>query len=238
MVKPKKRYPFFSLFALFAFFSIYSIGGGSGYQAEAINRKGHRASSLDLSSVFSFKTVVMVSGICGSIFAGNVFLGKFDPDPVFSTANDIPKHYFDKKESIDAVVVKVIDGDTYRVRHVNSWHKNPSFDGKLSDNTISVRIAAVDTPEIGKAGNKGQPFSAEAKEYATKKIEGKKVLLQLLAKDKYGRVLGFVKYKDTRGIRFLWNRQNDMSEQLLKRGLAVVYRQGGAQYGDETIEKW
>jgi micrococcal nuclease len=181
----------------------------------------------------SSSNILMISGIVGSLLGGLYFL---TDEPVFDTANDIPTiHYQDKKE-IEAVVIKITDGDTYRVRHVNSRHRNPEFAGKLSDHTIAVRICAVDTPEISHMGKPAQEFSKEAVDFATDKILGKKVKLKLQAKDRYGRALAFVEYTDSRGLK-IFNSKNDMSEELLKRGLAVVYRQGGAQYGG-SIDKW
>ena len=64
----------------------------------------------------------------------------------------------------------------------------------------------------------------------------KKVSLKLLAKDRYGRALAVVSYQED-GILFMKGRKADVSEELLKKGLAVVYRQGGAQY-DGNIAKW
>lgn len=153
-------------------------------------------------------------------------------EPIFETANDIPTAYYKDKKCIDAVVIKVIDGDTYRVRHVNNRHKNPEFSGKLSDHTISVRLAAVDCPETSKMGKPGQEYSKEATDFVSGKILNKKVKVNLQAKDRYGRALAFVEYGTA--LAFV----DDLSEQLLKNGLAVVYRQGGAQYGPGKIDKW
>lgn len=171
--------------------------------------------------------------MCGVIVASCWFFSS--DEPIFQTANDIPSSYFKEKKEIQGVVVKVVDGDTFRIRHVNSYHTNPAYDGKLSENTISIRIAAIDTPEIAKFGNEGQAYSNEAKEFASNKILGKKITVKLLAKDRYSRALAEVRYVESR---LLWNKNYDLAEELLKSGLAVVYRQGGAQYGKEGIEKW
>ncbi len=163
----------------------------------------------------------------------------FESFSIFSkalnTAQDIPSHYFKVKKEITCVVVKVTDGDTYRLRHVTRWRPSASFDGNLKDNTIVVRIAAVDTPETAKYGKTGQPFGKEAMEFAHEKLLGKTVKVKLLSLDQYGRVIGLVKFKETAFVVF--SRKRDISEQLLSEGLAVVYRQGGAQY-DGSIERW
>ena len=92
--------------------------------------------------------------------------------------------------------MKITDGDTYRVRHVNRNNKDPKFKGLLSENTIVVRIAAVDTPETAKFGNGGQKLGPAATEFARERLFGKKVSVKLLSKDQYGRVVGLVKYKE------------------------------------------
>ena len=58
--------------------------------------------------------------------------------------------------------VSVSDGDTVRLRHTPSLFSSGRFAGKLSENTISCRIAAVDTPETAKFGKPGQPLGEGA----------------------------------------------------------------------------
>jgi micrococcal nuclease len=111
------------------------------------------------------------------------------------------------------------------------------YTGLLSENTISIRIAAVDTPEIGKFGKVDQAYSQEAKDFASSSLLGKKVGIKLLAKDRYGRALGLVKYKDNKILPGFMSSRKDISEELLEKGLAAVYRQGGAQY-DGPVARW
>ena len=94
--------------------------------------------------------------------------------------------------------MKITDGDTYRVRNINKYNRDPKFNGLLSENTIVVRIAAVDTPETAKFGNQGQKLGPAATEFAKEKLFGKKVSVKLLSKDQYGRVVGLVKYKESK----------------------------------------
>ncbi|KAJ1427052.1 hypothetical protein B484DRAFT_431614 [Ochromonadaceae sp. CCMP2298] len=164
-------------------------------------------------------------------------IGWFFSSPIYNTAADIPTLFFKENREISAVVMKVVDGDTYRVRHVTPYHTSTDYTGLLSENTIMVRIAAVDTPEIGKFGKEGQLYSQEAKDFASTNLLGKKVVIKLLARDRYGRALGLVSYKDNKMLPGFLSSRKDISEQLLEKGLAVVYRQGGAQY-DGPVSRW
>eukprot|EP01041_Mallomonas_annulata_P005719 gene5719-11548_t len=167
-------------------------------------------------------TSVLVAAICG------ISVGINQP---FDTCGDIPSNYFKEQRTIDGKVLKVSDGDTYRIRHTPSIFSNGDVKGPLTDRTIVVRIAAVDTPETAKFGNEGQPLGKKATEFAKSRLLNKKVSVKLLSKDQYGRVIGLVSYKE--GIF-----TKDISEELLKNGLGVIYRQKGAQYGKEGYKKW
>ncbi|RYH21181.1 hypothetical protein EON65_21285 [archaeon] len=153
----------------------------------------------------------------------------------FETASDIPDSFFKGKKIIHTVVEKIVDGDTVRVRH-KSCTRARSYEGPMKDHTIMVRIAAVDTPETAKRGEKGQPFAEEARLFTEKQLKNKEVDVKLLSKDKYGRVIGRISYKSTYFFGMV-SIKRDISEELLKQGLAVVYRQGGAQY-DGGVAQW
>lgn len=153
----------------------------------------------------------------------------------YETAADIPVSMFRDKTILPVKTLKVTDGDTVRVRH-HARSSSATFPGDLKEHTIIVRFAAVDAPEIAKRGKPGQLFSEEAKHFTEEKLGGKLVKLKLLGKDQYGRVLGRIFYTE-RYFFGLFSQQRDISEELLKAGLAVVYRQGGAKY-DGSVEHW
>jgi hypothetical protein len=46
------------------------------------------------------------------------------------------------------------------------------------------------------AGNAGQPYGEEASKFIEKKILKKKIKVKLLSKDRYGRIIGVVNYKE------------------------------------------
>lgn len=96
-------------------------------------------------------------------------------------------------------VTRVVDGDTfdaivdlgYGVR----THKR-------------FRLLECDTPELG------QPLHDEATKFATDMIMGKKVFVQSMKPDVYGRYLAYV-YIDEQG--------DTLNKQLVDKGLAHVY---------------
>lgn len=144
--------------------------------------------------------------------------------------------------------MRVIDGDTIRIRHTPllysiflSDSKGNGIDGcskkKNSECTISVRLYGVDAPETPKFGNPGQPFSGEAKDFVSDLVYNKIVKIKLLGKDQYDRAVGSVTSTTTtprsKFIPFLMKTEEaDLSLKLLERGYATLYTGGGAQYND------
>ena len=74
----------------------------------------------------------------------------------YNNAYSIPDEIIRSKKELTVKVVSITDGDTYRVRHLPSIFSSSKYNGNLKDNTIAVRIAAVDTPEVAKFGKPGQ----------------------------------------------------------------------------------
>jgi len=148
---------------------------------------------------------------------------------IYRTAGCIPSELIARKGTIRGRVIAVADGDTIRIRHMpflrtGRWHKR-----RKSEDTIQVRIAAVDSPELPHMGKPGQPLAEEAKQMAADLSLNRVVRVKLFARDQYSRVVGMVYVSSFRlfPLRFHFN----LSIEMLRRGLAVVYRQGGAEYG-------
>ena len=153
------------------------------------------------------------------------------PIPLFrryDTANDIPSSYYKDKKVIRGRVIKVIDGDTIRVRHTPLYPFDDGRDCKkaISQCTISVRLYAVDAPETAKRGNPGQAFADEATQYTSKQVLDKVVRVKLLRKDQYSRVVGKVTARNNL-LPFL---KQDLSVSLAEKGLASLYTGGGKEY--------
>lgn len=133
---------------------------------------------------------------------------------------------FSKSTYLLGKVQHVMDGDTLLFTPITlfSLFNQKSINKKSK---ISLRLAAIDAPETGKKGSEGQPFAIESKEFLSQTLN-KIILIKPLSKDQYGRLVGLVY-----DFPFLvpWIRRNICLESL-KKGLSVVYRGMGSEYGD------
>ncbi|WP_415713140.1 thermonuclease family protein [Maridesulfovibrio sp.] len=111
--------------------------------------------------------------------------------------------------AFEAGVRYVIDGDTF-----------------ILDNSKRVRIAGIDTPEIGRKGKADQYYAQEAKDLLSKLILGKRVRIDFAGKgiDHYKRIVGWVyvddvfvnKYMISKGAAFFYfHKGNDSGRQKL-----------------------
>ena len=87
----------------------------------------------------------------------------------------------------NAQVKKVFDGDTFKI-------------DRTIRGTNRIRLNKVDTPE------KGRPGHQKATAITKRMIENKKVTIEPVAKDKYGRLIANV-YKDGKSVRARLKRQ-------------------------------
>lgn len=84
----------------------------------------------------------------------------------------------DAVKMFPARVIRVVDGDTLRVRMENGKEEN-------------VRFIGVDTPENTR---EAEPFGKEAAAYTQERLDGKTVYLELDVdeRDEYGRILAYI----------------------------------------------
>eukprot|EP00698_Gefionella_okellyi_P001045 TRINITY_DN1091_c0_g1_i1.p1 TRINITY_DN1091_c0_g1~~TRINITY_DN1091_c0_g1_i1.p1 ORF type:complete len:186 (+),score=35.59 TRINITY_DN1091_c0_g1_i1:145-702(+) len=120
------------------------------------------------------------------------------------------------------------DGDGFRMVHtpfLRSSQLAPK--AKLSETTVYVRLAGIDAPEMAHFGGAGQPFAEEARDYLKSLIDDKMVTVELLQRDQYRRAVSMV------WVRKPWSLfRTNVSLEMVRKGLAVVYTSAGAQYGD------
>ncbi|KAL3229635.1 putative endonuclease LCL3 [Nakaseomyces bracarensis] len=103
------------------------------------------------------------------------------------------------------------------IRFSNKYLNLPvHYKNKRRLSTISVRICGVDAPERSHFGNPAQPYSEEALSWLRHEILGRKLWIRPLSVDQYGRCVASVRY-------WSWLGYKDLSLEMLKEGLAVVY---------------
>lgn len=143
----------------------------------------------------------------------------------YESVDDMPGWLFKQRATIAGRVTKVSDGDTLRVQHLPLLASAPT-------STLKIRLCAVDAPETAHFGKAGQPLGETAKAFSADRVEGKRVRLRLLSRDRYGRAVARVTYRGN------WCGRRDLSEDLLAAGLATVYHGGGAQYDAPDASHW
>ena len=112
----------------------------------------------------------------------------------------------------DFTIIKVRDGDTFMINIPNI----PDVFGK----NIAVRIRGIDTPELNDSREEIRKISIQAKEELERLLlNGKKITLYNLGRDKYFRLLASVKVDNI-----------DVSEYLIKKGLAKKYNGGKKEW--------
>ena len=118
------------------------------------------------------------------------------------TNNNMDQHYWDSPhkqitDNFDAVVVKVTDGDTVRLR------------ADFRDFDFPMRILYINAPEMNEPGGR------EAKDHLKNLVEGEEVriIIQPLNRvEKWGRLLGDIQLEGMR-----------MSQEMLIQGHAVEF---------------
>lgn len=120
-------------------------------------------------------------------------------------------------ETFTAEVIGITDGDTVKVLQTIPCG-DPVCDTEKKQHKI--RLAEIDTPE------RGQPFGTQAKQMLSDLVFGKKVTVQVIDTDRYGRLVAHI-YVDR-----LW-----VNGEMVLRGGAWVYRKYARTEEIYTLEK-
>ena len=109
----------------------------------------------------------------------------------YRTAQEIPLRFFKQQRRLHGYAILVNDSDNIRFYHrpwVRLWCPNiPRNDLKYE--TINVRLAGIDAPEMAHFGGQSQPYAEEAKQWLTKMVEGRPVTIWLHRYDQYSRIV-------------------------------------------------
>ncbi|KAJ3373222.1 putative endonuclease lcl3 [Allomyces arbusculus] len=180
----------------------------------------------------------------------------------YKTAADLPPT---RPLQLSGYAVSVGDGDTFRFVHVPTFSSNKTDLAaekkiKLTECSIAVRLAAVDTPEAAHFGNPAQPFSYESYCFTLAALRGPKAKISASHAKKVlkgdgtaATVPEVVDIGEPREVRIdvlrvdqygrivamvYYRKDNrplskwrNLAFDLLEEGLGLVYRQGGAEYG-------
>ena len=155
--------------------------------------------------------LVLISGL---ILSGNIWFwtdqngirhySNVAPPDAANTGKIESKHEIYSRASQRSVketafmVVKVFDGDTVRVRGL--------------DLTFTIRLAGIDSPEIGYNGRPSQPYSRKAKNHLASMVENKAVQIKSYGTGGYNRQLAEL-YIDSKNINL----------EMITAGFAEVY---------------
>ncbi|KIV89711.1 hypothetical protein PV10_07091 [Exophiala mesophila] len=149
---------------------------------------------------------------------------------------------FLRRRSLLGKVTSVGDGDNFRIYHtpggrLAGWgwlpgRHVPSDKKELKDQTIHVRIAGIDAPELAHFGRPAQPYGQEALDWLTSYIGGRRVRAYVYKIDQYSRVVGTAYV-----WKWFWRR--DVGLQMLRAGMATVYEaKSGVEFGEGLESKY
>jgi len=96
---------------------------------------------------------------------------------------------------------------------------------EIRDQTLHIRIAGIDAPELAHFGRPAQPYGAEALVFLKHMVLGRYVRVYMYRRDQYERVVATVYVRSWLGFR-----KKDVGLEMLKQGFATLYE---AKFGSE-----
>ncbi|KAJ5245887.1 hypothetical protein N7468_000870 [Penicillium chermesinum] len=151
-----------------------------------------------------------------------------------------------RRRTVFGQVTSVGDGDNFRLYHTPGgrlagwgwlpWKRVPVNKKELKDQTIHIRLAGIDAPELAHFGRPEQPFARDAHAWLTSYLLNRRVRAYVYRQDQYSRVVASVYVR--RAFDLPPFRRRDVSYEMLKRGLATVYEaKAGSEFGGPDKEK-
>ncbi|KIX98858.1 uncharacterized protein Z520_05319 [Fonsecaea multimorphosa CBS 102226] len=206
---------------------------------ETIQREPH-IPSPSLSRAFTQPETILAAAVLTTASVGVYKFYKSYLRRIPQAANISPG--FLRRRSLVGQVTSVGDGDNFRMYHtpggrLAGWgwfpgRKVPVNKKDLKDQTIHVRLAGIDAPELAHFGRPAQPYAQEALDWLTAYIMGRRVRTYVYKADQYSRVVGTV---------YVWRGlfRRDVSLQMLRAGLATVYEaKSGVEFGRAKEERY
>lgn len=148
---------------------------------------------------------------------------------------DFTPEALEKNHKLYGYVTRVGDGDNFRFYHTPGgwllgwgWLRKVPLDNRriMKDETLMIRLCGVDAPERAHFGKPAQPFSEDALLWLRNYLLGRYVTVTPYSIDQYKRIVGRCQV-------WKWNGKKDVSAEMLKNGVAIVYEgKVGAEFGD------
>jgi endonuclease YncB( thermonuclease family) len=180
------------------------------------NNKTKYAQSRLRKKILLLSAFLLLSAV---VFLDRTFLHPHLKTYVSTIQNTSTESDWDKYNEKTFTVVKVVDGDTIDINIPNADYP-----------TTRIRLLGVDTPETEKSPSGAMYYGKEASEFTAKTALGQKVtvLLDKLSKtrDKYHRLLGFVRFSDGRIL----------NEELVSQGFGYADTRFPHSYYKEYIQ--
>ncbi|KAK7680990.1 putative endonuclease lcl3 [Cerrena zonata] len=182
------------------------------------------------------KVLLLLAGVTTSLFISYRFYRRY----VRRIRNylDLTPDILEGNRQLYGKVTRVGDGDNFRFYHTPGgvfmgwgWLRQvPTKRNELKDETLMIRLCGVDAPERAHWGKPAQPFSEEALGWLQDYVFGRYVVVTPYLIDQYKRVVA-------RAQVWKWTGKKDVSAEMLKTGLGVVYEgKVGAEFGEQ--ESW
>lgn len=147
----------------------------------------------------------------------------------YCSATEIPQSLYKRGATLRGVIVAASDSDNVRFCHRSFIQRLAPWAfarrAVLRQETINVRLAGVDAPEMGHFGAPRQPYASEAKAYLAQLTEGRPACVRLHRVDQYARAVATV------SVRTGFFRWKNVSLEMARAGYATLYTSAGAEYG-------
>lgn len=182
------------------------------------------------------KVLLLSAGITTSLIFGYKFYRRYLRR--VSTYLDLTPEMLGGNRTLYGKVTRVGDGDNFRFYHtpggiMTGWgwlRQVPTGRSALKDETLMIRLSGIDAPERLHWGKPAQPLSEEALLWLRSYVDGRYVTITPYLIDQYKRVVA-------RGQVWKWTGKRDISAEMIKQGLAIIYEGTvGAEFGG--CESW
>lgn len=186
-------------------------------------------SSPASASRFTPAQTIAVSLLTTGTVLGLIRLYKSSLRRIPTIAHLKPNHFHNR--SLYGYVTRVGDGDNFHFFHTPGgklagwgWLRNIAKGKNLKGETLHVRLAGIDAPEMAHFGRPEQPFGKEALEWLRGEVQLKYVRVRPWRRDQYDRVV-CTAYRRKWAV---W--KTDVGLEMIRCGLATVYE---AKFGSE-----